>query len=232
MSEMRRVARVVASAIALCAYAACLPMIAHTPYVDRGLQAAGAEAIVVGRMVREVDSVRSLSVYPITVLRGAYGFRSARVADGPALELGGELIFPEGFLGDAYLQLPRRWTGAVDLGVGAASVLMVPHGPMAYAQAGVRVSDGLYVFTTQSVGRFRQTTDAQLTNPPVTWWQPSIAVQPIRSDDRIRYFFITGTIGHARGRCEGFGTCNPPPGALIAFGFAGAGPVGFPHGRQ
>jgi hypothetical protein len=206
MSEMRRVARVVASAIALCAYAACLPMIAHTPYVDRGLQAAGAEAIVVGRMVREVDSVRSLSVYPITVLRGAYGFRSARVADGPALELGGEF--------------------------GAASVLMVPHGPMAYVQAGVRVSDGLYVFTTQSVGRFRQTTDAQLTNPPVSWWQPSIAVQPIRSDDRIRYFFITGTIGHARGRCEGFGTCNPPPGALIAFGFAGAGPVGFPHGRQ
>ena len=164
--------------------------------------------------------------------RRAYGFRSARFADGPALELGGEFIFPEGFLGDAYVQLPRRWTGAVDFGVGAASVLMVPRGPMGYAQAGVKVSDGLYVFTTQSVGRFTRSTQAELPNPPVIWWQPSIAVQPIRSDDRIGYFFITGTIGHARGRCGGFGTCDPPPGAVIAFGFAASRPIGFPHGRQ
>ena len=52
---------------------------------------------------------------------------------------------PQGFLGDAYLQLPGRWTGAVDFGVGAASALMPARGPMGYAQAGLNVSDGLYL---------------------------------------------------------------------------------------
>ena len=202
---------------------ACMPIIAHTPEVERGTHLTLAGAFAAGLTQSANDSLRrQLLVFPNAAVRGAYGARSTRDADGFALEVAGELTFPPGVVVDLYVQAPKRWTGEIDFGAGAAGVLTVYKGPTAYVEAGRQISDGFYLFTMQSVAKFQRSRD----HDTVLWWQPTIAIEPTSSTGRRRYYFVTATIGRTFAQCERLPIgCYNPSGAMIAIGAAVTPPV-------
>ena len=148
--------------------------------------------------------------------------RSTRDADGAAVELAAELIFLTGFAADAYVQAPPRWTGETDLGFGAAAVAGAFAGPIVYVQAG-----------PQNLGRLLRVHDAgrRTIHPPIESatgdngpamsWQPTIAIEPLETSSRIRYFFVSATIGRTFNGCiQVFLGCNESSRASIAVGVA------------
>jgi len=217
--------RSASQAILLCAplllATGCLPIIAHPPHVENGSRLSLAGGVVVSPLTNGDDSVQhSVTPLPTFAVRGSYGMRSARDADGFGLELGGELLFPAGLAADVYLQAPSRATGETDFGVGFGGIAGAMAGPMIYAQAGRRVSSAFYLFTTQSVSRFTRRVDLQNgNNRPAISWQPTIALEPIGEWSPIRYFFLTATVGRTFNGCfRVIWACNRSSPASIALG--------------
>jgi hypothetical protein len=200
----------------------CLPVIAHPPHVESGSHFSLAGGFTVGPLTNRQDSVHVLAPMPSFGVRESYGLRSSRDADGAAVELGAELIFLTGFAADAYVQAPPRWTGETDLGIGAALLAGAFRGPMIYAQAGHRISDDYYLFTTQGLARFTRGTNLSTgNNRPAISWQPTIAIEPLRAWSRVRYYFVTATVGRTFNGCvQVFLGCNESSGASIAIGVA------------
>lgn len=201
----------------------CVPIVAHAPHVESGTHFTLAGGLSTDP-VREASDSLKRSGPPTTtfVVRGSYGMRSTRDADGAAVELGAELISLTGFAVDAYVQAPPRWTGATDFGFGAAAVAGAFAGPLVYLQAGRKVSDSYYLFTTQGVGRFtRRSNLRQGTNGPAISWQPTIAIEPLQAWSRVHYFFVSATVGRMFNGCvQVFLGCNESTRASVAVGVA------------
>lgn len=200
----------------------CLPVIAHTPHVESGAHFTVVNGLSLGALKNAGDSPRRNGApLPWFGVRESYGIRSSRDADGAAVELGAQ-VFLTGVVADAYVQAPPRWTGETDLGFGVAAIGGAVAGPMAYVQMGRNVSDDLYLFTTQGLGRFSRRANLRTgNNRPAISWQPTIAVEPIQSLGHIRYVFVTATVGRTFNGCiQIILGCNVSSSASLSVGVA------------
>lgn len=204
-----------------CALSGCVFPPVHTPHVEPGTHGTFGATLSTGTIVVRSDSTRKLTPpVPSLIFRGSYGLRSRVHAEWPALELGVQGSLGNGGMTDAYFQVPQRWAGDADLGIGAAAQFGLSSGSalMAYVQGGRWFTDRLYIFTTQSVLSVRGVAEGGRR----VWWQPMIAIRPKQATDQIKFFFLAGTFGPTTDGCDGpsIPCLTRTPGALVAIGGA------------
>lgn len=183
---------------------ACLPAVNHGPQVEPGWNGGLSGAFSVGPEYSSGDYGAMPYFFGPTGFNLAHGWRSTE-ADRGALLLGLHVplalaLFPRGVFelaqADAYYQLPQRYTGSLDAGLG---VNLAASHAMPYLQLGEIDANDSGWYMTHGLAKVWP---GELSFRPALGWVPTLAYQIGRP--RVTYHaFVTGFLGR-----ESYDSCS------------------------